>query len=84
MLKATSATGWACTMPRRSGRTLYIPRWNGSSDEGLWLPEMVPSARTATMSSRLSAPLSTRAGVIQTVPSSSRMERFPPDVVVIR
>ena len=47
-------------------------------------PIIVPSARTQTMSSRRRLPLSRRAGVIQISPFSSRMERLPPDVVVMR
>ena len=47
-------------------------------------PSAVPSARTQMMSSRRRAPLSTRAGVIQTSPPSSRTERLPPEVVVMR
>jgi beta-lactamase regulating signal transducer with metallopeptidase domain len=41
------------------------------------------SGFTQTMSSGVSAPLSTADGVIQISPQSSIMETFPPEVVVI-
>ncbi len=44
---------------------------------------LLARAATRTMSAARSVPLSTREGVIQMEPSGSRMERFPPEVVVM-
>ena len=84
MENATSAGGCAWSTACRSLRILYTEMWNGSSDEGLCGPITVPSGLTQMMSRRVSVPLSTPAGVIQMLPSSSRMERLPPDMVVSR
>ena len=58
--------------------------WKWNSEEGAFRPVTVPSGETATTSSLRSEPLSILAGVIQMVPSASRIERLPPEVVVIR
>jgi hypothetical protein len=83
MLKDTRAGAWAWTTARRSGRRAKIARWNGSSDDGRCGPMAVPSGLIQTMSLGVSLPLSTPAGVIQMLSSSSRIDRLPPDRVVI-
>ena len=47
------------------------------------MPSWVPSGKTFIISFAVSVPLSTPFGVIQIEPSSSLIERFPPEVVVI-
>ena len=58
---------------------------SGSSEDGGASLSQLPSGLTRTMSERPSRPLSIFAGVIQISPlAGSRIERLPPEVVVIR
>jgi len=81
--KATKAFGCAWSTACRSGRARYTARWNGNSEDGLCAPTVVPSGLTRMMSPRVRVPLSIPAGVIHTIPESSRIERLPPLVVVM-
>ncbi len=82
MLNATNAGGCACTIAFISNLALYMARWKGYSDEGLWSPIMDPSAFIQTISDGFSKPLSTPVGVIQMSPLSSMIDKLPPEVVV--
>ena len=58
-------------------------QWMGNSTLGLCRPITVPSGLICMMSARVRLPLSMPEGVIQMSPFSSRMERLPPEVVVM-